>query len=277
MKPLPESIGQELGERVLMQTLATAQRLMGDRLVSAYALGSLAHGGFSAHVSDVDVGLVFRDSLESGDEQTVASISASVKASGAPLAERLSLFWGSVATLKGEAGMGRFPPVDRLDLIESGRLLAGRDVRGEAVKPTAREMVVAAATQAIRSMTTPEVMDQIRNPASLVAAGVRPLTKRILFPVRFVFTARTARIGRNDAAVDYFAGAESGPAAELALKAFEWRYDPPLSGDPAVLDCVQSGLLPLYRLFAGEYESRLRSYGETELAQAFGDWRGKLG
>lgn len=276
MKPLPESVGQELGKGVLTKALAAAQWHLGDRLVAAYALGSLAHGGFSAHVSDVDVGLVLRDPLESGDAAVVAELSASVKGSGVPLAGRLSVFWGSVATLKGAPG-GRFPPVDRLDLIDSGLLLAGRDVRGEAVRPAAREMVIAAAAQAMRSMTTPEVMDQIGNPALLVAAGVRTLTKRILFPVRFVYTARTGRIGTNDAAVEHFAAAESGPVAALALKGFEWRYEPPQPGDPAVLDCVRKGLLPLYRLFAGDYETRLREYGEAELAQGFSDWRGRLG
>jgi len=185
------------------------------------------------------------------------------------------VFWGSLATLKG-VGPGRFPPADRLDLIESGRLLAGSDVRAEAVRPSVREMVVAAAAQAMRSMVTPEAMQQLANPALLVGAGVRPLTKRILFPVRFVFTARTGRIGRNDDAVEYFSGAESGPAAGLARRAFEWRYAPPRSGDPALLECVQEGLLPLYRLFAGDYEARLRVYGEAELARSFADWRERL-
>lgn len=272
MRPLPLSINEELGEDVLKYALAAAQDLLRDRLIAVYALGSLAHGGFSAHVSDVDVGLVLRDPLHSEDEQRVAALSARVKTSSLPLAERLSVFWGSSATLKGIAAGGRFPPVDRLDLIESGRLLHGRDVRAEAVVPTVREMVVAAAAQALRSMATAEVTDQIRNPASIVAAGVKPLTKRILFPVRFLFTARTGRIGRNDLAVQHFAATESGLVAELALKGFEWRYEPPRLDDPAVLKCVQGGLLPLYRLFVGDYEARLRTYGEAELAQAFSDW-----
>lgn len=276
MKSFPDSVGQELGECVLQQALAVAQQRWGERLVAAYALGSLAHGGFSAHVSDVDVGFVLSDPLESDDAQTVAALAAQVKATRMPLAERLSVFWGSPATLIGAAAGGRFPPVDRLDLIESGRLLAGRDVRAQVMAPSAREMVVAAAAQALRSLSTPEVTDQLRNPASLIAAGVRPLTKRILFPVRFLFTARTGRIGRNDAAVAFLASAESGPAARLALNGFEWRYEPPDPSDPAVLECVQSGLLPLYRLFVDDYESRLSALGEAELAQAFGDWRGRL-
>ncbi|MBI4294076.1 MAG: hypothetical protein HY661_21575 [Betaproteobacteria bacterium] len=276
MKSFPDSIGQALGEGVLQQALAAAQQRWGARLVAAYALGSLAHGGFSAHVSDVDVGFVLSDPLAEGDAQTVAALAAQVKATRMPLAERLSVFWGSPATLAGAAEGGRFPPVDRLDLVESGRLLAGRDIRPKVMAPSAREMVLAAAAQALRSLSVPEVFEQLRNPASLVAAGVRPLTKRILFPVRFLFTARTGRIGRNDAAVEFFVREESGPAASLALKGFEWRYEPPSPGDPAVLECVQSGLLPLYRLFVEDYGARLRALGEAELAQAFADWRSRL-
>ncbi|MBI2316857.1 MAG: hypothetical protein HYY28_09705 [Betaproteobacteria bacterium] len=276
MKSFPDSLGQELGEEVLTRALALAREGWGERLVAAYALGSLAHGGFSAHVSDVDVAFILADPIESADAQTVEALASAVKETRVPLAERLSVFWGSAATLSGAQTGGRFPPVDRLDLIESGRLLAGLDVRAQILAPSPREMLVAAAAQALRSLATPEASDQLRNPEALVAAGVRPLTKKILFPVRFLFTARTGRIGRNDAAVEFFAAAEPGPAAELALKGFEWRYEPPRSGDPAVLECVQAGLLPLYRIFVDDYEARLRPWGEAALARSFADWRARL-
>src|SRR5215207_9357604 len=73
-------------------------------------------------------------------------------ASGLPLGERLSVFWGSPASLRGAAEVGRFPPHDRLDLIRHGRLLAGRDVRDGLPVPDTREMVLAAARQALRSL-----------------------------------------------------------------------------------------------------------------------------
>lgn len=63
-----------------------------------------------------------------------------------------------------------------------------------------------------------------------------PLTPQVLAP-----EPHTGRIIRNDAAVDYFTGAESGPAAELARKAFEWRYEPPRSDNPEVLECIKRG------------------------------------
>lgn len=273
MEHTPRYKGQDLGERVLNDAVKLAKERWGGRLVAAYALGSLAHGGFSAHVSDVDAGLVLSDPLEGSDADAVRSLSCTVKATGAPLADRLSVFWGSAATLSGAATGGRFPPVDRLDLKQFGRLLAGQDIRARVPEPTLREMVVSAASVSFKSLSTAEVTAQLKNPAQLVAAGARPLTKRILFPVRFVFTARTGNIGTTDAAVEYFTAAEKSPAADLAGRALAWRYEPPDPGDPAVLECAEKGLLPLYRLFIDDYEARLRAYGEPELAQGFRDLR----
>ncbi len=44
--------------------MARYRKVLGPRLVAAYALGSLAHGGFSPLVSDVDLGLVLTDPIE---------------------------------------------------------------------------------------------------------------------------------------------------------------------------------------------------------------------
>ncbi len=77
-----------------MRAVELARTVWGQRLVAAYALGSLAHGGFSGHVSDVDAGFVLSDPLEDGDTAAVDRLSNAVKASGGPLAERLSVYWG---------------------------------------------------------------------------------------------------------------------------------------------------------------------------------------
>ncbi len=266
----------DAGEAILAQALVLAQRAWGERLVAAYALGSLAHGGFSVHVSDVDFGVMLDDPLQDSDAKTAGALSAAVKAGGAPLAERLSLFWGSPATIGGRAQGGRFPPVDLLDLKTHGRLLDGREVRDAARTPSTAEMVVAAARQALKTLVSDASTAQLRDPVELVAAGARSLTKRVLFPVRFLYTARTGLIGRNDAAVAYFLQTESGPAAGLAGEAFLWRYRPFEPGDPWVRGMAARGLLPLYRLFVDDYGRRLRSLGEDELARAFEAWHARL-
>jgi hypothetical protein len=259
-------------EHVLREAVQHCEQVWGRRLVAAYALGSLAHGGFSAHVSDVDLGLVLADPLQAEDEQAIERVVTAAKVSGRPLAERLSVFWGSPATLCGAASGGRFAPNDVLDLAQYGRLLAGQDVRARVRRPTLEELVVSSAEFALQRLSTPQTMAYLLDPAKLASADARTLTKLILFPVRFLFTARTGEAGMNDRSVEHFTAVEAGPAAELAAKAFGWRYAPPRPGERAVTAALRSGVLPLYRRFVGEYQDRLRGYGALELTQAYVDW-----
>ena len=272
----PASLPTASGEAVLERALDEARRLWGDRLVAAYALGSLAHGGFSPHVSDVDFGVVVSDPLEPADEARAAQLNERVRASAMPLADRFSLFWGSRGTLSGRVEGGRFPPVDRADLRVHGRLLGGFDVRSAVAIPSAAEMVVAAARLALTRFSTDEAIAQCRDPSALIDAGTRALTKRILFPVRFLYTARTGRIGLNDHAVAHFVKVEAGPGARLAQRALDWRHTPFDRGDPSVLVLASAGLLPLYRLFVAEYLSRLRALHEVDLANAYRAWYVRL-
>ncbi|WIG59319.1 MAG: hypothetical protein OJF49_002066 [Ktedonobacterales bacterium] len=267
---------RSIGERVLESAVRLAAATWDSRLIAAYALGSLAHGGFSIHVSDIDLGLVLSDPLQVRDPQTVETLSSTLLASGVPMADRLSIFWGSQATLSGEATGGRFPALDRLDLKEYGHLLVGQDIRSELPTPSLRELVVEGASFALRSLSTPEVTAILHDPTTLASAGVRTLTKRVLFPVRFLFTAQTGQIGRNDTAVEYFTSRQTGPAADLARNACAWRERPPDADDRTVLASLETGLLPLYRLFLDDYTPRLRQYGALDLAYAFQEWRRHL-
>lgn len=274
--PLFRLAPAEAGERVLVHAVELARTVWGNRLVAAYALGSLAHGGFSIHVSDVDLGLVLGDPLDERDAKAVDQLSSEVKASGARLAERLSVYWGSLGTLCGIASGGRFPPLDLLDLKQFGRLLAGRDVRSQLRSPTLRELVVSGAQFALKHLSTPAVTAQLRNPVEFANANTKTLTKLVLYPVRFLFTARTGQIGMNDEAVKHFSTIEDGPEAELARKGLEWRFEPPDPGNRAVVELLRNGVLPLYRMFLADYERRLREYGEPELAQVYREWRERL-
>ena len=110
---------------------------LGERLLASYALGSLAHGGFSPLVSDIDLGLVLADPVTGGDGDAIQRIAEAERAKGSELQRRLSVFWGTPATLGGRAEGGRFPPLDRLDLLENGRLLARRGRPRRAAPPRA--------------------------------------------------------------------------------------------------------------------------------------------
>ena len=99
------------GEAVLARAVAAYRAALGSRLVAGYALGSLAHGGFSPLVSDVDLGLILHDPLRANDRLTIRKVARSVRAGGSALDERLSVFWGTPATLQGP---GRSRPTEPL-------------------------------------------------------------------------------------------------------------------------------------------------------------------
>jgi predicted nucleotidyltransferase len=266
---------QAQGEEVLAAALRLARQRLGERLVAAYALGSLAHGGFSP-VSDVDLGLVLADPLREGDEALVAGIAKSIKESGRPFADRLSVFWGSPGTLSGSTQGGRFPPLDRLDLIQYGRLLAGSDLRARLAVPDRSELVLAGAEFALSRLGNDATLAKLKRPDALAAADARTLSKLILFPIRFLYTARTGEVGRNEAAVAHFTAGAQRPATHLARLALEWRTTGAVASKPTAAEALATGLVPLYREFIADHERRMQDYGRADLAHAFGEWRQRL-
>jgi hypothetical protein len=163
------------GQDVLNDTVRVSLESLGSRLLAAYALGRLAHGGFSPLVSDVDVALILADPILTSDEESLLGAAEKVRSMGSPLHTRVSIFWGTPASLGGRTAGGRFPPLDRPCLLEHGRLLTGSDVRERAAPVQTGSLARA------------------HRPDLLVTAGVRWTTKIVLFPVRFLFTAETGR------------------------------------------------------------------------------------
>jgi len=289
------------GEAVLGEAVAAYRAALGERLVAAYALGSLAHGGFSPLVSDVDLGLVLGDPPRPDDPDRVHDVAEAVKAGGSVLHQRLSVFWATPAMLRGEVAGGRFPPLDRLDLLENGRLLAGRDVRpelGDAAAPDRDELLVAGAdfavdflgpgheaeagpgsgTISVLGSLAPAgetVIAEIHHPEALLAQGIRHATKIVLFPVRFLYTAATGRVGTNEAAVAHHLDQPDARARELVAAAFRWRRQPP--ADPAAAaELLRRELVPLYLHYLDDHIARLTDLKESDLASAFVRWRQRL-
>jgi hypothetical protein len=59
------------GKAVLVRAVAAYRAALGSRLIAGHALGSLAHGGFSPLVSDVDLGLILEDPVQAEDRLTI--------------------------------------------------------------------------------------------------------------------------------------------------------------------------------------------------------------
>ncbi len=73
-------------------------------------------------------------------------------------------------------------------------------------------------------MSTATAEQVIADTVQAAQAVLGSITKAILFPVRFVYTLRTGRIGLNEDSARWYA-AEGLPGSALALQALEWRND----------------------------------------------------
>jgi hypothetical protein len=284
--------GTERGEAVLGRAVSAYQAALGSRLIAGYALGSLAHGGFSSLVSDVDLGLILHDPVTVKDRMTIRAVARSVSAAGSGLDQRLSVFWGTPATLAGQRRGGRFPPLDRLDLLENGRLLTGQDLRSAVARPDRAELLVAGAEFALAylggdaklpnrlrgwaRLRRPDdtVLEEIRTPSRLVSSGPRQLTKIVLFPVRFLFTAETGQVGINALAAEHYLARANPPAATLVAAALAWRLEPPAADEATAL--LSRELIPLYIEYIDDHIARLRAIDHHRLAGRFQRWRTRL-
>src|SRR5262245_19394805 len=103
------SAGVTNAERVLTEAVEAYRVSLGDRLLAAYALGSLAHVGFSELVSDIDLGLIVTDPPLPELASMIQAVADAEKGKGSALHARLSVFWGTRTTLRGERDGGRFP------------------------------------------------------------------------------------------------------------------------------------------------------------------------
>jgi hypothetical protein len=207
------AIGWRVAERACAQAVTT----LGDRVVSVYAIGSLAHGGFALAVSDVDVAVLV-DRCDQGVPDIVGTIVESTRSElGHGLADRLSIFYGDWTSFSSPPPSARLGAIDRLDLMDNGVLMMGADRRAsDGARPT-REALVAETAGFL-----PYWLTQRRAVDDLIDAGPRVLTKNVLFPVRFLYTHATGRAGSNDDAVDWYREV-GGPHAALAIAALRWR------------------------------------------------------
>ena len=280
-------------EAVLAEATNAYRRAFGERLLAAYALGSLAHGGYSPLVSDIDLGLVVADPLRRSDADTIQRVAEALKAGGSALHERLSVFWGTPSTLAGQEVGGRFPPLDRLDLIQHGRHLYGEDARESLPQPSRTDLLVAGAEFALDFLAgagpmhghggqdacsfrpaADDAVVQIRRPEVLVAQGVRRVTKLVLFPVRFLYSAETGLVGTNHAAADHYLAINQAPGAALVAAALFWRDHPP---DPTVATALlQREMIPLYLHYIDDHIARLTAADRRDLSEAFAQWRHRI-
>lgn len=243
---LADADDSAVGWQVAWRACEQAAAILGDRLVSVYAIGSLAHGGFAPAVSDVDVAVLVDRCDESLPGIVESIVESTRQRLGGGLPDRLSVFYGDWTSFGSPQPPARLGAIDRLDLIDNGVLMAGVDRRAsDGVRPTREELIAETAE------FLPRWLAQRRDVEELIAAGPRELTKNVLFPVRFLYTHATGRAGGNQEAVGWYREL-NGPHAALAVAALAWR-----SGD---IDAATARRL-LERHLDGLYAECRRAYG----------------
>ncbi|MGI5321317.1 hypothetical protein [Actinomadura nitritigenes] len=244
----PPALSDPTGQEVVQAALAQAAARLDERLVAAFAIGSLAHGGFAPLVSDVDVALVV-DRADAAAATAVEEVRRDTiqRYTGTPhhaLASRLSLFWSDWESLADGTEAGRFPATDRLDLLDSGILLYGADRRSGCARPGRDELLLDSAAFAANKFADPAYVDTLNHREGIAAQGARAATKTVLFPVRFLYTAATGLLGRNEDAASWYT-APPQPSSSLVTAAGRWRSDG-IDDAAAAAELLRRELLPLY-------------------------------
>lgn len=213
--------GEEAGWEAIDAALAAAGARLGDRLLSAYAIGSLAHGGFAPAVSDVDLALLTGPVIEDMPEivEEIRAAAAETHALGA----RLSVFHSSWEEFNSPPAGSRFPPIDRFDLVRYGILVGGADLRDAYARaPAAAEVRAQAVESALRRVTPAQLSD---DPAQLAAAGVtvHDATKIVLWPIRLQHVCDLGEATGNAGAVAHYLALPDAAHRALAEDALAWR------------------------------------------------------
>jgi hypothetical protein len=256
-------------EQVVADTVGAAQEVLGPDIEAIFTLGSLAHGGFAPLVSDVDVAIILRSTAPETAELIADVQSIVVDKATSSLSARLSLFWADWRGVRtGEGEHGRLGPIDRLDLLDSGHLVLGSDLREPSVRPSHQELVVMSADHMLNRFSD-DYLEQLADTQALLDGGARTVTKAILFPVRFMYTLRTGRIGLNDTSAHWYADEEL-PGSELALQALRWRNDG-ISDDELAFRMLETDLATIHAECFGEYAKELDTLREPRRAAALAD------
>ena len=165
---------------------------LGSALVEVYKLGSLAHGGFSAVYSDIDVGLLL-NCREA--PRNMAGAIAAAKDLDSEYGKKLSVFWGNP-----DHTWGRLPIIDRLDLLDHAvPLLRGH--KPEFRRPT-HAKIHGALRESFDRSYAPR-LPELSSVRQLESHHRKPFIRAVLYPARLIYTWDNLAVDSNDRAVEY--------------------------------------------------------------------------
>jgi hypothetical protein len=179
-------------ENFVLRVVKHFQAKLGTSLVDAYKLGSLAHGGFSAVYSDIDVGLLLDCAAAPAQ---MAELIADAKTLDTVYGKKLSIFWGNP-----EFTWGRLPNLDRLDLLDYGvPLLNGHKLQLR--RPTKQE-IRDELLRSIEKSWKPR-LPELNSLKDLAPENRKPYIRAILYAARLIYSWDILAMESNDRAVEY--------------------------------------------------------------------------
>jgi hypothetical protein len=241
---------------VIASCHALAEEAFGPRLRGLYLLGSLAHGGFVPAVSDLGVALFLAAPLVAQDAEQIAAVTAYCDAAHPAYARRLSLFRGVIEDFADTDAMQiprRFPALDRLDLIEHGRYVAGEELRAHLAPPSRAAVLENSRHDLPRFVRDPARYGFLTGGAALDTRDRRALTRFCLFPARFLHTARTGEVVSNEDAARSYCAAHEGAGSAIVRLALALRHEPMREVSAAERALLATGLRPYYGRFLREF------------------------
>lgn len=165
---------------------------LGERLIGAYLIGSIAHGGFSHRYSDIDLALVTEDGLDTAVLTTLRALAAEQDAA---LSQKLSVFWADR-----HFSIGRLPPLDRADYLDHAIAIAERE-RIRPARPTLDEIRAYLKGAPFSNWT--ENTDRFAKTDVLAPGDHKAFIRTLLYPARLVYSWTTGRMASNDEAVAF--------------------------------------------------------------------------
>ena len=109
-------------------------------------------------MSDIGIAFLLADPLAATDAEQKSALAAYCTATHARHGRRPSIFWFSPAAFAAADDLqvtGRFPAVDRLDLLQHSRPIAGTDLRSSLVAPRGARCWRVAARMILRLVRNP--------------------------------------------------------------------------------------------------------------------------
>ena len=201
-----------------------------EKLLGAYLIGSLAHGGYSRRYSDIDMALT---TVAGFAPTAIDGMRVAASAISPRLAPSLSLFWTDR-----HFAAGRFPLLDRLDYLDHAVALIERE-RVRPARPTLDEI-----RSYLRGAPFHNWAENARRFAScdvLDPKDHKSYLRALLYPARFVYSWILGCVTSNDEAVAFLRErAPHGLDIELITHALQCRR---AESDPVALFSARKVLL----------------------------------